>query len=57
MNKALNGVIKELKKQLAIDITQIDWYQKQLKEFEMKVINIKETIAELEAIKYVSVYK
>ena len=50
MNPALKEVIKDLVKQLDETNSNIDWHHKRLKEYNEKAINLKETIAGLQAI-------
>jgi peptidoglycan hydrolase CwlO-like protein len=46
----ISDLIDDLEKQLEAAQRDIDWYHRKLKECDTKVINLKETIAELKAM-------
>jgi len=47
MNVAIKEVIKNLEKELDLNISSSNWHLKQFKEYEQKVLDLKETINEL----------
>jgi len=51
MNDAINKVIHDLENQLTAALRDADWYQTRMKEAEVKIINLKNTLAELESLK------
>jgi hypothetical protein len=52
MSVTLNEVIKDLKTRLQDEIDRQQWYTKQMREMEEKIINLKHTIADLEGLQY-----